>query len=191
VSDLPEKRRGPRFGLRLIFFLTTLLALGLGYLALRSNWRVETARRHNLMMAQLVENLLQPASGLTYDSQQVTKKHFDRYFAASWDERWGFFDLGNPAKFNSQASTGHGFTVAAPRTGSQPADLCQRILAHYERDLKSVGLSPSIATSSAERCQTLWIDDGVVVIVEVWLDADRSQGTVQMLVVDDQQFHLW
>ncbi|HEX6960484.1 MAG TPA: hypothetical protein VF175_01345 [Lacipirellula sp.] len=191
MSDQPEKRRGPRFGLRLVFFMTTILALGLGYLALRSNWRLETARRHNLLMAQLVENLLQPARGVTYDSQQITKKYFDKYFASSWDERWGFFDLGNPARFNSQARTSHGFSIVAPRTGSHPADLCQRILAHYERDLKSVGLSPSIGTYSSDRCQTLWTDDGVVVIVEVWLEADRLKGTVHMLVVDDQEFHLW
>jgi hypothetical protein len=191
VPDPPTNGRRLRFGLRPLFFVVTLLAICLGYLAQRANWRVETARRHNLLMAKLADNLLQPPNGVTYDSQQISRKYLERYFSQTWEERPSFFDLGNPARVNTQASTNFGFTIAKLPTGSHPADLCQRILTHYEAGMESVGVSRSMGSFSRQRGQSVWTDEGVVVIVDVWLNAAQTKGSVQMLVIDDQEFHIW
>jgi hypothetical protein len=191
MAELPTKRGGFRFGLRTIFVVATLLGVIFGYLAMRANWLSETARRHNAMAAKLRENLFKPPAGVAYDWPETLKKHVGRYFLQSWDERRRFFDLGNEARHSMTASTTLGFNIAKPPTGKHPADLCQRLLEHYEIGLETVGLARSIGGYSGQRCQTLWTDEGVVVIVEVWVNSDQTSGGVQMLVVDEQEFHLW
>jgi hypothetical protein len=190
MSDPPPNRRF-RISPKWVFLILTLAALASAYLGARANWRSQAARRHNALTSKIVDNLLDPPKGVSYTSANVSKNHLDRFFAGSWDERRRLFDFSGAARFSGFSMTEQTFAYSPPAGGSLPADLCQQLLNAYARGFGELGFSSTTSSHSGERCRRVWTRDGVLLLVEIWLDPEKTNGGILILLDDRQEFHIW
>ena len=197
MIDTCPTRTGPRFGLKALFALITLVALGLGYLAMKAKWHADVTRRHNAILDQLISNLSQPPSGTANLKSNISVDRQKKVFGQHWSGWESILDgLSGQGLINSMATTEIQLDVANAADLGRPPALIQRIAQHYETGLNKSGLNRNITGITAGfpsyRTRAVWSGDGTTVLVDVSMAIDQtSSASVQLLILDHQEFHLW
>jgi hypothetical protein len=172
----------PRFGLKLLFVLMTVLAVVGGSWAARRQAAARAAARHNAVVKQLLSSLAMPPRG----TKIVTPGRPQRFRPIK--ERTDDDFLNNDPR-NVASMSG----VTLDLTGSWLQNTPAALTFHYETGLAKLGLSRTNSSSNDREARVLWIDhdNDLHVLIDVAVDQNTLGAHVQVMFIDSQKLSVW
>jgi hypothetical protein len=187
----------PRFGLKLLFIATTVLAVHFGYRAARERSIAEIVGRHNAVLTQLRDNMSSTPDGLTMFQTPPPRpmRPTQSYRPPPWPG-----DFGVPAILSKQGKlTGSATSTflltpipsrGIPLPGSHRAS---QIRQHYEREFTTVGLTRTMTADGDHAATAMWTMEGmdIVVLIDVRFEDERKHVRVSVQFIESQQLAVW
>ncbi len=179
----PDGRRLPRFSLRALIIVMTILAGGLGYFVVKVRSNQIALRRHTDIVDQLRVNSTSLPSKDDFAKGAVVQMRKESAFpSAEVDATLANFG----ARIRSGSATDLVIDFANVAIANRPNEVAALLVAHLESGLETLGLrrlhrGPALAIG-----RSIWTARDMVVVIDVVIPSGQQTAYVRMLFVDQQ-----